>query len=438
MPTTTLPTINLPSVNTGLFSFGNETAVKQGGLSPLLPSPHDKQSQVLTAVFDNDLKRAVIVAGRRGGKTTGMSMIAAEGLRRNMRVLYAAPTTDQTERFWYAVRSYFQDDIDNGRLVKSETRRLIEPPNSDDNSPRIRAKTAYDADTIRGDWGDLVLLDEYSLMSGDVDAVIMPMTLDTGGVVVYGGTPKRKNHMYAKYMRCKADDGGRWQAWHFTSHDNPHLDETALSEISEDLTEDMYRQEILAQFLDNEGAVFRNVGEAHTAVLTNPGEHIDHFIVAGIDWGKRQDYTVISAICVDCGCEVDLERFNKIDYTYQRRRLVDMYNKWHISAGLAELNAMGEPNFEMLANEGLPIDGFTTTATSKPQIIENLARVVERVEYRYLPNPIAQGEMEAYEVKINPVTNRPTYSAPSGMNDDTVIARALATWKANRHMPALL
>ena len=33
--------------------------------------------------------------------------------------------------------------------------------------------------------------------------------------------------------------------------------------------------------------------------------------------------------------------------------------------------------------------------------------------------------MEAYERKVSPVTGRSQYSAPEGLHDDTVIARAL-------------
>jgi len=36
------------------------------------------------------------------------------------------------------------------------------------------------------------------------------------------------------------------------------------------------------------------------------------------------------------------------------------------------------------------------------------------------------------------VTGRSSYSAPAGMHDDTVIARALMLWQAQHHMTALV
>src|SRR5262249_57054006 len=42
----------------------------------------------------------------------------------------------------------------------------------------------------------------------------------------------------------------RWQAFHFTSHDNPHISKEALEEITRDMTSLAYRQEIEAEDVD--------------------------------------------------------------------------------------------------------------------------------------------------------------------------------------------
>jgi hypothetical protein len=58
-------------------------------------------------------------------------------------------------------------------------------------------------------------------------------------------------------------------------------------------------------------------------------------------------------------------------------------------------------------------------------LIENLALALEKAEWRFISDPIWTGELEAYERRVNDNTGRSTYSAPEGMHDDTVIARAL-------------
>jgi hypothetical protein len=352
------------------------------------------------------------------------------------RVLEAAPTADQTNAFWEACKRALSVPLAANAIYKNESERIMKMPKGDG---RIKTKTAWDADSLRGDYADLLILDEFSLMSPDTwDEVGAPMLLDNDGDAVFIFTPKRKNHAHTFYARARGDDSGRWAAWHFTSHDNPHLSQEALGEITADMTEDAYRQEILAEFLDNEGAVFRNIKACLNAPLyPTPEQHVGHHIVAGTDWGKHQDYHATSIGCATCRVELELYRIKSADYIYQRERTKQLFRHWNVGIGLAETNAMGEPNLELLQQDGLPVDGFTTTATSKPPLIENLKLALEAVEWQFLDEPVATAELEAYEQKVSTTTGRSSYSAPEGVHDDTVMARALMV-RAGQALPALL
>ena len=397
-----------------------------------LPKPHEKQKYIL----EYDAKRKVICAGRRFGKTELVaSLKAVPHFLRGGRVLYGAPVSAQTDAFWDIVNKRLYPLIKGGFVYRNKTERYLEWMSG--GNGRIKAKTAYDADTWRGDWGDLLIYDEFAFMKPEAWTVVgAPMLLDNDGEAWFISTPNRKNHFYANYIRG-LEDGGRWKSFHATSYDNPYLSQTALAEITEDMTDDMIKQEILAEFLDNEGAVFRNIEACHNAPPTRPEDHEGHFIVAGIDWGKKQDYTVISIGCSDCKHELALTRFNKIDYTYQRERLINDWQLWNVDWGLGESNSIGEPNLEELQRSGIPIEGFATTGTSKPPLIENLVLILEREEMQFLNHKIAKAEMEAYEMKVNAV-GRPSYNAPSGVHDDTVIARALMCRAIFNRMPAIM
>ena len=93
-----------------------------------------------------------------GGKTTGVALMAIQGFLVGRRVLYAVPTQEQVERFWFEVKRALEPAIDSGAVSKNETRHFVEVP---DTETRIRAKTAWDPDTLRGDYADLLILDEY-------------------------------------------------------------------------------------------------------------------------------------------------------------------------------------------------------------------------------------------------------------------------------------
>ncbi|KKL05019.1 hypothetical protein LCGC14_2610230, partial [marine sediment metagenome] len=130
---------------------------------------------------------------------------------------------------------------------------------------RIKAKTAWDADSLRGDYADLLIFDEWQLTSEDAwDDVGVPMLLDNDGDAVFIYTPpslkssgisRARDPLHAKKMfeKAREDRTGRWAAFHFSSHENPFISEVALQDITQDMSRDSYLKEIMAE--DDEGQV---------------------------------------------------------------------------------------------------------------------------------------------------------------------------------------
>ncbi len=323
--------------------------------------------------------------------------------------------------------------IDNEVAKKWENDRIIEMGQG-----HIQAQTAFDADTLRGDWADLLLLDEYSFMDESAWTVVgAPMLLDKDGDALFAFTPNRRNHAFRLYNQAITDNRGIWAAFHGTSYDNPYLTPKALADITADMTEDMIRQEIMAEFLEDQGAVFRNIVACMDAPETTPEAHKGHRIVAGLDWGKQNDSTATSIGCVDCKMEIARDRFNQIDYQFQYKRIAELWKAWGVGSAMVELNSIGEPGFEALQRAELPVIGFETTASSKPPLIENLALIFERAEWQFQADRLWTAELEAYERKVSPNTGRSQYDSPEGIHNDTVIARALMAW-AGSNIPWLI
>lgn len=219
-------------------------------------TPHPKQAEFI----GSDAKRKIVRAGRRGGKTVGLARLALDAFLLGQRVLYAVPTQDQIDRFWFECKEALAPAIDAGSLYKNETRHLVEVPHTEN---RIRAKTAWNADTLRGDYCDLLICDEWQLCAEDAWAVVgAPMLLDRDGNAVFAFTPPSvrsagiskahdPRHALKMYRAAETDTTGRWAAFHFTSQDNPYISVEALQEITQDMTQRVYRQEILAEDLDD-------------------------------------------------------------------------------------------------------------------------------------------------------------------------------------------
>ena len=289
----------------------------------------------------------------------------------------------------------------------------------------IYAKSADNPDSLRGSGLDLVIFDECAYIKEDAwSQVIRPALADKSGDAIFIGTPAGRNWFWRLYQRALAES--EWHCWHFPSSENPYLLSSELEQAQLEMPDRDFRQEFGAEFIEHEGAVFRKIRQAlHTP---NGKAHKNHHIVAGVDWGKEQDFTAVSILCAQCNSEIAHDRFNKVDYIVQRDRIRALHDRYKVADILAERNA-AEANIEMLQADGLPVRSFQTTASSKPLLVRNLATALEKEEIKLIDDPIWTAELEAFEQKVNPNTGRSTYAAPEGLHDDTVIARCLA-WQA--------
>src|SRR3990167_1673747 len=207
-------------------------------------------------------------------------------------------------------------------------------------------------------------------------------------------------------------------------NENPHLSISALAELSQDMTAEDYRQEILGEFVEGEGQVFR-VKDSH---FWRPnGGHADHPKGTTIDWGQVQDYTSISVGCLQCHKELELIRFRGMSYPDQLQRIKELYQRVGGSIW-AEANSMGLPNIQQLQADGVPVMPFDTTLQSKRQIVQGLRLALERDEWQFVEDMVARLELEAYEATTSPRTGQTSYQAAEGAHDDTVISRALLVW----------
>jgi len=224
-------------------------------LDVVLPTPHRVQAEFVRS----EHKRNVVRAGRRGGKTVGMSIRAVERFLQGRRVLYATPTQDQIGRFWFECKKALDGPIGAKIFKVNETLHEIILPGTEQ---RIRAKTAWNADTLRGDFADELILDEYQLMDETAwSEVGAPMLLDNNGNASFIYTPpslhsrsvtkaRDPQHAAKLFKLARTDTSGRWATFHFASRDNPFISRRALDEIAKDMTGLAYRQEILAEDID--------------------------------------------------------------------------------------------------------------------------------------------------------------------------------------------
>lgn len=378
-----------------------------------LPQPYTLQQ----AIIDHPAKRKIVCAGRRVGKTILAAIMAVNGLMKDQRVLLSSTSQDQADVFWEYIIDWLSPLIGNS-LYKNEVKRIVKY-----NGGQIHVKTGRHPDALRGGKADLLVLDECAYLDADAwRKVGAPMLADTEGTAVFISTPNRRNWFFELYANAISDTTGHWAAWNFSTLENPYLSKTALDKLIVDMTTEDYQQEILAQFLEGQGAVFRHVDERCVGTRSEPYPGSFMF---GIDFAMVKDFTVIVVMDTATGAVVDMERFNQMDWKWQRSKIVDLYQKWKPEQIIAEQNSAGAPNIEALMEDGLPMIAFVTTGLTKPPLIESLVLAFDRGEITHLNEDLVKGEFMAYERKVS-ATGRSQYSAPEGLHDDIVMATALA------------
>lgn len=376
----------------------------------------------------------ILDAGRRWRKTTLFMSIAVEAALAGRQWFWGAPTFDQVRIGWDEARKAV------GTYASfTQQRMMAEFPRGG----RIIYRSLDDPDNARGHTADGLVIDEAAdVKEAAWYEVLRPMLIDTGGEAWIGGTPNGRNWFWREWINAQdRDDSMVWQAptlgVEVTERglvrrphplENPEVAFAEIENLWRTMPERVFRQEILAEFLESAGGVFRRVQEAATLQPQEPVR--GHQYVMGVDWGKSNDFTVLTVIDVTSKQMVALDRFNQIDYVVQRGRLRALHERYRCTAIVAESNSMGEPIIEQLQRESLPVTGFTTTNATKAQTIEALALAFERQELGILDNPILVGELQAYEMDRTP-SGMVRYGAPEGIHDDCVMSLALS-WAATQ------
>lgn len=388
-----------------------------------LPSLYPKQEQIKR----EGLRFNVLDIGRRAGKTFLGIHLALDTAAQGHPVGWFAPSYKYVLEVW---RDLLRPVSGIATKINATERRIELP-----NGGLIEVWTLENEDAGRGRKYKRAIVDEAAMVAKlktSWEQSIRPTLTDLQGDAWFLSTPKGLNYFYDLFQRGQdPEQFPAWKSWHLPSAVNPFLPPSEIDAAKDELPEQVFQQEYLAEFLSGDGAVFRNVDACLTAPDTKPAQHKGHLLVAGVDWARLHDFTAISIVCCNCEQEVALDRFNQIGWDFQRERLLSLLDVWNVEHAIAESNSIGSPNLEALFDllpANRTVAGFETTAKSKPKLIQSLALCFEREELKWLANPVGRHELIAYEATVTE-NGHTKYGAPEGGWDDTVIARALA-WRA--------
>jgi hypothetical protein len=332
------------------------------------------------------------------------------------RAWWVSPSYKLSEVGWRPLRRI-------GAKIGAEIRRVDRQVNLPGGGS-VTVRSADNPESLVGEGLDFVVMDECSLTKEAAwFESLRPALSDRQGAALFIGTPKGRNWFWRLWQRGRQGEPG-WMAWQFPTSSNPYIAPEEIDAAQQDLPERIFRQEYLAEFLDDAGGVFRRVMDAATATERCDAES-GHEYIMGVDWGKLADFTVLVVLDATTSEVVYLDRFNQIDYQVQLGRLESAFIKFQPQQIIAESNAMGEPLIEQLYYQGFPVQPFQTTNASKADMVNALALAFEKGEIKIPNDPVLIGELQAFEATRLP-SGLLRYAAPEGMHDDMVIALGLA------------
>lgn len=387
------------------------------GTGLIRPQLHDAQKKMKAEAT----RFNVAACGRRFGKSILGQDLSGDYLMAGWPVGWFAPSYKILADSWRDLQRVFApvtvDKSTQEHRIELSTKGVLECWSLD--NPDAGRSRKY----------KLVIVDEAALVRylGDAwQASIRPTLTDYQGDAWFLSTPRGSNFFRTIYNWGQDELRGEWQSWRMPSAANTTL--TDLDKEIEaarlELPERIFRQEYLAEFIDDAGGVFRRVLEAVCATAQDsalPG----HSYLIGVDWGKYNDFTVLSVVDVTTKELVHLDRFNQIDYAVQIERLRTLTTKFKTKSLVPEHNSIGIPLIEQLQREGFNVHPFTTTNASKAEAIDSLALALEKGDLRIIDHPTLIAELQAYEAERLP-SGMLRYSSPEGYHDDCVISLALA------------
>lgn len=369
--------------------------------------PHDGQQRIIAS----SARYTVIAAGRRFGKTEACKVRAIiRAVTGN--VWWVSPTYSAGTDTWRDFKGVFEGV--SGVGINHSERRIWLPTGG---QLRMVAADAFK----RGAGVTHVFVDEAAFLSPTLWAYeLQPMLLESKGGADFLSSPNGRNWFWALFQRGLDPAQPLWAAYQFTSYDSPLLDNEEIERVKASVPQRVFEQEYLAKFLDDGGAVFRNLQACVQPAQSGTASDV----VFGVDLGRHHDYSVVIAIDASTGRMVDMDRFTDVAWDVQALRIDAMAQRWQPSRIIMEEN-FNDSFVERLQGDGLPIRPFRTTASSKAQLVNQLALAFEQGDIGILNDPVLLGELQAYTMERLPGGSY-RYTAPAGLHDDTVMALALA------------
>jgi hypothetical protein len=373
----------------------------------------------------------VLNCGRRWGKTIAganefikQMWQQGEGREKEGIVGFAvAPTYWHTQRQWSEFLNFCPPELIE-EIHRADRHVILK------GKRHVWFKSADNPDSLRSQGVKVLWVDEGAQIAEEAwTLALRPSLMDEKGIAFFTGTPRGHNWYFRLWTRGQDPSQTDYKSWSFPSGTNPYLDPAEIASFARDMPELAYRQEVLAQFLEDVGSVFRGVDFIVRGCF-QPFEREKQYVM-GVDLAKLEDFTVLCVLDRD-GHLCSFDRFSELDWVFQRKRIVQLAQQYDARL-LIDSTGIGDPVCDELYRQNVRIDRYKFTNATKKDLIENLSIMIENGQLTIPQVSELINELKLYGYKTTSSGNV-QYGAPEGYHDDCVVALALAAWQL-KHTP---
>ena len=299
------------------------------------------------------------------------------------------------------------------------------------NGSQIIFKSAQQRESLRGYTiknNGILCIDEAAYIQDDIFSTIFPWTNVNHANILMVSTPRIKQGTFYEYFNEGINGSQIIESFDLSKFDTSEmLSPEKVEFYRKKMPKAQFITEILGEFSETGAGVFDISKDIW--LKQQISSYDDIFI--GIDWGSgtNNDYTVVSGVNA-AGKQVLLEKTNSLSPVEQITwitNIIKKIDKQKIKKILCEKNSIGSVYFDMLRNNliGYPIEDFTTSNSSKREIIEYLIQRVENENIKLINDKEQYVQFGGYAMEITN-SGQITYNGLPGTHDDCVMATAFA------------
>jgi hypothetical protein len=385
---------------------------------------HEGQKRLIGEIFKSDTKYNVMNISRQFGKTFMLGQIVLYyGFNTpSSYTLFCQPTHAQAKK----VMTDIVNAIQGSGLIKNYN--ISDRKITLSNNSIIHFTGLENPDALRGLSVDYMYIDEAAFIDEDTfTKVLRPMLAVAGKKCFLVSTPKGKNYFYKLAILGQNEDNDNYSYYTANYEENPLYDLSEIDDAKANLPTNIFKQEYLAMFLDNEGTVFTNIDNVSTLSEWSKEVKNGERYYAGLDLGRQDDYTVLSI----------MNSKGEVVYIYRDRHktwdtivgnVVTHLKRFKVVKCMVEVNNIGDVIYEQIVKIFQRVEPIVTSNASKANYIERLSVDIEQCNISLPNNNLFQpllDELGVFEYEFSRATRAIKYGAPKGHHDDTVISLAI-------------